>query len=192
MVISFLTIVHSSSDLVWSSHPPSLRFKGGGEEGESLCVLLLLAIIRLLRLHLRLSSFPSFFFLAWAGVPSREREAGLVVDWIGLSCYRETRGLQCATETSPRREKTGVRRPPLTEKRCLGLLAGNLGLGGGKGRRQAVLRVDAVDAVHGVEVLDTRDLEAGCAALARGDRGVGEEVFPDLERGFVSCVVLWG
>jgi hypothetical protein len=86
---------------------------------------------------------------------------------------------------SPR--ENGVRRP-LT-KRCLGLLAGNLGLSGGKGRGQAVLRVDAVDAVHGVEVLDARDLEARRAALARGDRGVGEEVFPDLEGGVVSCVV---
>jgi hypothetical protein len=115
-----------------------------------------------------------------------------VVDWIGLSCYRgNTRFAVCHRDVASPRENGGAP-PPANEKRCLGLLAGNLGLGGGKGRRQAVLRVDAVDAVHGVEVLDTGDLEARRAALARGDRGVGEEVFPDLERAFVSCVVLWG
>jgi hypothetical protein len=102
-----------------------------------------------------------------------------VLGWIGLSCIgkHEVCGV-------PQRCRIAA----LT-KRCLGLLAGNLGLSGGKGRRQAVLRVDAVDAVHGVEVLDARDLEARRAALARGDRGVGEEVFPDLEGGLLA--VLW-
>lgn len=44
----------------------------------------------------------------------------------------------------------------------------------------AELRADAVDTVDGVEVLVHEDLEAGGAALARGDDGPGEEEFPDL------------
>jgi hypothetical protein len=62
----------------------------------------------------------------------------------------------------------------------LRLLGGELGLRSGKGSSQAVLRVDAVDAVNGVEVLDARDLEARRATLTGSDRGVGKEVFPDL------------
>lgn len=62
----------------------------------------------------------------------------------------------------------------------LRLLGGELGLRGSKSGRQAVLRVDTVNAVDGVEVLDAGNLEAGCATLAGGNRGVGKEVFPDL------------
>ena len=50
----------------------------------------------------------------------------------------------------------------------------------GEGARQVVLRIDAVDAVCGVEVLDERDLEASSGTLARSNGGGGEEVLPDL------------
>jgi hypothetical protein len=39
---------------------------------------------------------------------------------------------------------------------------------------------DAISAVGGVDILDERDLVACCSSLAGDDRGVGEEVFPDL------------
>jgi len=55
-----------------------------------------------------------------------------------------------------------------------------LSFAGGKSSRQAVLRMDAVNAVDGVEVLYKRDLKAGGGTLAGGDRGVGQEVFPNL------------
>lgn len=45
---------------------------------------------------------------------------------------------------------------------------------------EAVLGVDALDTVGGVDVLDEGELEAGGTALAGSDGGVGQEVFPDL------------
>lgn len=53
-------------------------------------------------------------------------------------------------------------------------------LGSGQGALEAVLGLDAIDAVCGVEVLDDDDLEAGGGALSRGDGRVGQEDFPDL------------
>jgi hypothetical protein len=47
-------------------------------------------------------------------------------------------------------------------------------------RGQTVLRVDALNPVGGVDVLDKRDLEAGRATLAGGDGRVSQEIFPDL------------
>jgi hypothetical protein len=71
--------------------------------------------------------------------------------------------------------------PKRTSPGLLGLrLSRKLGFAGGKSSRQAVLSVDAVNAVDGVEVLYKSDLEAGGGTLAGGDRGVCEEVFPDL------------
>jgi hypothetical protein len=46
--------------------------------------------------------------------------------------------------------------------------------------RQAVLRLDTIHTVDGVQVLDKGDLEACCGTLAGRDRGVGKEVLPNL------------
>ena len=65
-------------------------------------------------------------------------------------------------------------------------------LGSGQGALEAVLGLDAIDAVCGVEVLDDDDLEAGGGALSRGDGRVGQEDFPDLSLSvsvFVKCSV---
>lgn len=51
----------------------------------------------------------------------------------------------------------------------------------GEGARQAELGREALDAVGGVQVLDHDHLEAGGAALARGDGGPGQEELPDAE-----------
>lgn len=48
------------------------------------------------------------------------------------------------------------------------------------GSGETVLRVDALNTVSGVDVLDEGELPAGSTTLARGDGGGGEEVFPDL------------
>lgn len=48
------------------------------------------------------------------------------------------------------------------------------------------LRPVAADTVRGVEVLDDEHLEAGGAALSRGNDGPGEEEFPDLRKMSVS------
>lgn len=64
---------------------------------------------------------------------------------------------------------------------CLGLL-GELGLASSKGRRQAELRLDTIDTVNSVQVLDEGDLETCSGSLTRGNRGVSEEVFPNLQR----------
>ena len=45
---------------------------------------------------------------------------------------------------------------------------------------QAVLRVDALNTVGRVDVLDEGNLVAGGGTLAGGDGGVGKEVLPDL------------
>jgi hypothetical protein len=43
------------------------------------------------------------------------------------------------------------------------------------------LRLDTLDTVGRVDVLDEGELPAGSPTLARGDSGGGKEVFPDLE-----------
>lgn len=53
------------------------------------------------------------------------------------------------------------------------------GTGRGEGTRQAELGREPLDAVGGVEVFDHDHLEAGGAALARGDGGPGQEELPD-------------
>jgi hypothetical protein len=55
-----------------------------------------------------------------------------------------------------------------------------LSLASGKGTREAVLCVDTVNTVDGVQVLDQSDLEACCGTLTRRNRGVGQEVLPNL------------
>lgn len=49
----------------------------------------------------------------------------------------------------------------------------------GQGTRQAELGREPLDTVDGVQVLDHDHLEAGGAALARGDDGPGQEELPD-------------
>lgn len=57
--------------------------------------------------------------------------------------------------------------------------------------RKPELAWDPLDAVRGVDVLDERDLVAGCAALARDDGRVGEEVVPYLWMGGLVDWELW-
>ena len=63
----------------------------------------------------------------------------------------------------------------------LGQKVGALSLARIESTGEGELSVDAIDTVHGVEVLNAGDLEASCGALARSDRGVGKEVLPDAE-----------
>jgi len=49
-----------------------------------------------------------------------------------------------------------------------------------KSGRQTELGFNTIDAVDGVEVLDASNLEARGGTLARSNRGVCEEVFPNL------------
>ena len=53
--------------------------------------------------------------------------------------------------------------------------------GGLTGTAEAVLVIDALDTVGGVNVLDEGKLPAGSTTLAGGDGRVSQEVFPDLE-----------
>lgn len=62
-------------------------------------------------------------------------------------------------------------------------LGSKLRLASSEGTSETELSLDAVNAVNSVEVLDTGDLEASSAALARSDGGIGEEVLPDLANG---------
>ncbi len=59
-------------------------------------------------------------------------------------------------------------------------------LASGEGAAEAVLGVDAVNAVARVEVLNNHHLEAGCGTLARSNGRVGQEQLPDL-----NCVSLY-
>lgn len=70
----------------------------------------------------------------------------------------------------------------MTDRRWCSLLEESLAssLGLGKSTRETKLRLNSFDTVRGVEVLDHQDLEAGGAALARGDDGPGKEELPDL------------
>ena len=47
---------------------------------------------------------------------------------------------------------------------------------------ESVLGRNTLDTVSGVDVLDQGDLEAGGTALARGNGGVGQEIFPNLSQ----------
>ena len=59
-------------------------------------------------------------------------------------------------------------------------MAGDLRAASSESRRQTELSLDTLNTVNSVEVLDASDLEACGRALAGSDRGVGEEVLPDL------------
>jgi hypothetical protein len=48
------------------------------------------------------------------------------------------------------------------------------------GTLEAVLRIDTLDTVSGVDVLDKGELPACGTTLAGGDGRRGQEVFPDL------------
>jgi len=48
--------------------------------------------------------------------------------------------------------------------------------------RQSELGIDTIDTMCRVDVLDTDNLVTGCASLAGGNGGRGEEVLPDLGR----------
>jgi hypothetical protein len=61
----------------------------------------------------------------------------------------------------------------------LGLLC-EPGLACRKGSGQAVLRVDTINTVDSVQVLDEGNLEACSGTLAGRNRRVSQEVFPDL------------
>lgn len=76
-------------------------------------------------------------------------------------------------------QSTNMRQRSLVEH-LLNALTLNLGLEGIESTGEVVLRLDAVDTVGGVEVLDERDLEACSSALAGSDGRRGKEVFPDL------------
>lgn len=61
-----------------------------------------------------------------------------------------------------------------------GLVTSHATLRRRKRARNSELRLDTLDPVRGVDVLDQRDLVAGGGALAGDDGGVGEEELPDL------------
>jgi hypothetical protein len=56
----------------------------------------------------------------------------------------------------------------------------DLGLGSLESAAQAELRVDTLNTVGGVDVLDQHDLVASGTTLTRDDGGRGKEVLPDL------------
>lgn len=58
----------------------------------------------------------------------------------------------------------------------------DVGDGSFTGSSEAVLRVDALDTVGGVDVLNEGELPASGTALAGGNGRVGKEVLPDLRR----------
>jgi len=53
--------------------------------------------------------------------------------------------------------------------------------GGLAGSGKTVLRVDTLNTVGGVDVLDESDLPAGSTTLAGSDSGGSKEVLPDLD-----------
>jgi hypothetical protein len=68
-----------------------------------------------------------------------------------------------------------------TDSDVLGKKVGALSLARIESTGEGELSVNAIDTVHGIEVLNAGDLEAGGGTLARSDRGVGKEVLPDTE-----------
>lgn len=50
-----------------------------------------------------------------------------------------------------------------------------------QGAQETVLRLDTLDAVDAVEVLDANNLEAGGTGLAGGNGSGSQEVLPDLK-----------